>query len=334
MCNYNTPEEYLREAVESILNQTYTNFELIISDDASREENLAVIESFSDPRIVLIKGTENRGISHATNKGLERVRGEYIARMDSDDIALPTRFEEQVAYMEAHTDVDVLASKAKIFGAQDGVLAMGTADPEELACLLFFGCRICHPTTMFRTDFFRRAGLQYNESFPLAVDYEIWYRFLEKGAKIVEQQKVLLHYRSHQKQVTTAQNNRQTYYGSEVRRFFLAGLGLPIEEGDSTIQVHYSLCTATMNENVSVQQLDEWANTLLDANEKSGKYPKDYFEKNVYLSLCLLALKYIQSKRSDWGELRSFPTFKKSFSPRFLAHDVAYFTNRFLQKKK
>ena len=96
MPNYNTEEEYLRSAIESILNQTYSNFEFIIIDDGSTNDSVSIIESYDDERIVLIKNTENQGVTRSLNIALDHCKGDYIARMDSDDVSFPNRFEKQV----------------------------------------------------------------------------------------------------------------------------------------------------------------------------------------------------------------------------------------------
>ena len=94
MTNYNTPEEYLRQAIDSILDQTYKNFEFIIVDDASTDNSLSVIESYKDKRVITLKNEENIGLTNSLNRALEVCKGEFIARMDSDDISEPIRFEK------------------------------------------------------------------------------------------------------------------------------------------------------------------------------------------------------------------------------------------------
>ena len=98
MANYNTPEEYLREAIESVLNQTYKNLEFIIVDDASTKNDIEIIRSYRDKRIVLLQNERNRKTAFSANRGLAKARGAFIARMDSDDICAPYRIEKQVGF--------------------------------------------------------------------------------------------------------------------------------------------------------------------------------------------------------------------------------------------
>ena len=107
MSNYNTPINYLKESIDSVLNQTYSNFEFIIIDDGSTDDSLKFIKSYDDPRIKLIVNEENIGLTKSLNKGLKAAQGEFIARMDSDDICYPERFEKQIEYMRKHPDTTV-----------------------------------------------------------------------------------------------------------------------------------------------------------------------------------------------------------------------------------
>ena len=119
MPNYNTPEEYLRAAMESILSQTYSNFEFIIVDDGSTDDSPSIIKSYQDDRIIFIKNEKNLGITKSLNIALARATGEFVARMDADDISLPQRLERQVHYMREHTDVVVCGTYVSCFGDKD-----------------------------------------------------------------------------------------------------------------------------------------------------------------------------------------------------------------------
>ena len=115
MPTYNTQISILREAVDSILNQTFSDFEFIIIDDGSANDTYEYLKSIPDERIKIIKNDTNIGITKSLNIGFRAARGKYIARMDSDDIAFPDRFEKQYAFMESHPDVFVCGSKAIFF---------------------------------------------------------------------------------------------------------------------------------------------------------------------------------------------------------------------------
>ena len=141
MCNYNTKEEYLRTAIESILSQTYENFEFIIIDDASTGNDIEVIESYHDPRIILLQNESNHHVSYTANRGLAFAHGEYIARMDSDDISLPSRLEKQVLYMQKNRNVDILCAQAKFIGNREGIFAPGLRNSDHIKVNIFLVVR-------------------------------------------------------------------------------------------------------------------------------------------------------------------------------------------------
>lgn len=133
-------EKYLAEAIESILNQTYKNFELIIINDGSKDNSVEIIKNYmkQDNRIVLID-RENKGLPYSLNEGISVAKGEYIARMDADDISLPTRFEKQVDYMQKN-ELDVCGSYIKLFGdnRKEQVIKNPITNEDIRFSLLFF----------------------------------------------------------------------------------------------------------------------------------------------------------------------------------------------------
>lgn len=189
---YNTKGEYLREAIESILNQTYTNFEFLILDDGSTEETTINTLNFyakKDSRIRIIKGI-HKGLGNALNKLIEESTGEYIARMDSDDISFPQRFEKQIKYLEKHPDVSILSASYTTFPKEKTVKL-----PEKVGYLdLFESCCIAHPCVIFRKSDFDKYDLRYNETLDVSEDYELWSRAI-RFLKFANIQEPLLKYR-------------------------------------------------------------------------------------------------------------------------------------------
>lgn len=198
MSVYNTNEEWLRESIDSILNQTFLDFEFIIINDGSTNNAEEVILSYKDNRIKYVK-QENQGLASALNKGLDIALGEYIARMDSDDISLPERFEKQVKFLDENKDIFILGTWFETF-PQKQVIVL----PKNVQYLdLLNGCKIGHPTVMFRRTEFEKYNLKYNESFKAAQDYELWSRAIH-FFKFANIQEVLLKYRCHEKSISTS----------------------------------------------------------------------------------------------------------------------------------
>lgn len=174
MPTYNA-EKYLREAIDSILNQTYGDFEFLIIDDNSTDATREIIKSYNDSRIRLIDGP-CKGIAAALNKGLDEAKGEYIARMDADDISLPERFFEQVAFMDANPDVGICGTKATKFYPDGREEDWGDIKQYPNLLDMLFECLFCHPTVMFRSKDLNKYNLRYDSTLYCAEDQDLWFK--------------------------------------------------------------------------------------------------------------------------------------------------------------
>ena len=175
MPNYNTPIDYLKEAIDSILTQTYSNFELIIIDDASTNDSLKFIESYQDNRIVVLKNQTNKGPAYSRNRGLDIAKGKYIVIMDSDDISTPDRLEILFNYMENNPNVIVCGAWAKVFGnsISSYLFCPKVRDSENIKITLLFGCnQIMVP--IINRELIEKYHIRYNNDFIAAQDYMLW----------------------------------------------------------------------------------------------------------------------------------------------------------------
>ncbi|WP_143063553.1 glycosyltransferase family 2 protein [Pseudobutyrivibrio ruminis] len=226
---YNTKDKYLVEAIESILNQTLKDIELIIVDDNSDAKTKNVIRSFlMDSRVKVIENDENLGVAASLNKGLGQVSGKYIARMDSDDVAFPNRLEKQYNYMEAHKDCVAIGSNMCLIDSQGQYIryAKNYCEVNELKTAMFFGCSFFHPTMFLRRDIVLKEGYKYNCDYTTE-DYELWNRIIYKY-EMRNINEVLLKYRIHGNNVSTlkrelmdkstarVQMERFKYYGVDI----------------------------------------------------------------------------------------------------------------------
>ena len=192
MTAYNA-EKYLAQAIESILNQTYTDYEFIIINDGSTDDTPNIIQRYADQdsRIIFVNNKQNQGLIAVLNQGLDMARGEFIARMDADDISLPQRFAKQVAYLDANPDVGVLGTLIHGFDKLD---APGIQIPVVTVFDMLQQNYIAHPSVMMRKALLDKYNLRYNPDYKHCEDLELWSRmiFLTKFHNIME---VLLMYR-------------------------------------------------------------------------------------------------------------------------------------------
>lgn len=223
-------EKYLREAMDSILNQTFTDFEFIILNDASKDSTEEVIKSYEDERIVYLKNEQNLGVAGTLNRGIENAKGEYIARIDADDIAMPERFEKQVAFMDAHPDVGVCGSCIRIF-EEDGTERdfIYSKTDKELRVDMLFNSGFAHPAVMIRKSVLDEKNLFYNTEFEKAEDYRMWYDIM-KTSKGYNLQEPLLRYRHHQNQVTKTSASEQAASVTKMRKIMYDTLNIGTEE--------------------------------------------------------------------------------------------------------
>ncbi len=193
---YNS-EKYIGEAIESVLQQSFRNFEFIIVDDASTDTGTKIIKKYAhkDKRIKILYNKKNLGIAETRNKGILKAKGKYIATQDSDDISTPNRFETQFKYLEKNPKVGVVGSYIKIF-SKDKKSTSIRKYPEkdkDLRKIIFFVCPIAQPTSMIRREVFEKVGL-YDKKYPPAEDLDLWFR-IGTEYELANIPKVLLRYR-------------------------------------------------------------------------------------------------------------------------------------------
>lgn len=197
-------ENYIFEAVDSILSQTFSNFELIIIDDCSTDLTLKIVKSFEDKRIILVQKEENTGYTDSLNYGISIAKGKYVARMDGDDISLPYRFEKQYAFLENNADVIICGTAIQIIGTQN--IERHPENHNDLQVKLCFSSVFHHPTVMVRTSVIKHHF--YNKEFEPAEDYELWTRLAFIG-KMANLEDVLLYYRMYASQTSSVRKKSQ-----------------------------------------------------------------------------------------------------------------------------
>ena len=206
-------EAFLAQSIESILQQTLTDFEFLIIDDASTDGSFDVIKNYAkqDVRIRVYQNKVNQGVTKTLNHGLELAQGAYIARMDADDISLAKRFEKQVKYLEQRKDVGVCGVWTKTLGTALPITVHFGVDDACIRVEMLVRCALASPTVMFRRQVLMESELRYDERYKRSSeDYDLYSRMLS-FTKVANVPEVLLHYRRHPEQAVTrlkAENQR------------------------------------------------------------------------------------------------------------------------------
>jgi len=212
--------EFIAATIESILAQTYTDFELIIVNDGSIDQTRQVIENFNDDRIRLFNFEQNQGIGPALTLGLSKVRGEYIAKVDSDDISLPTRFEEEIKYLQENPEIDLVGSFMEYFPHNEEVrmsqryhYCKEVIEKElnsvvswlEMREKLYWFCAINHPNMMGKTEVIKKVGYL---DVPVGTDYHLFYNLNKLGHKMANIPKVLVKMRVIDSSITATKKDK------------------------------------------------------------------------------------------------------------------------------
>lgn len=218
-------EKYLRESIDSILAQTFTDFEFIIIDDGSTDNSYDIAAAYSDPRIHLVSQSRNQGLVAALNKGIELACGAYIARMDADDISLPERLARQVEFMDDNLAVGICGTWMQTFSGSKFETWFAPLSHDRIVARLLFQSALFHPTVIIRKALINAHLLQYMGEFEYAEDYDLWSRSA-LYCRLANIGEVLLHYRIHENSIGSLLPDSKQQSADLVRLRWLQDLGL------------------------------------------------------------------------------------------------------------
>lgn len=255
MSFYKEPLQWIRFAMESVMGQTFGDFELIlVCDNPSHEEAIAYVGSLQDNRIHLVINEVNIGPTKSFNRALALARGEYIARMDADDICLPERFSKQVAYLDAHPQVSVCATNTHTIDKNGNIIRRNRYDRKHDRALMFISNTIPHPTVMFRSSLLDLRKPFYNEDYIYSQDYELWQFLLLKGHVLHTLDEVLLLYRKNTEQISSAKRPIQEDLFEKARKSFISdwlldrGIIMLEDSSDLNVMLHKASIAYAANE--------------------------------------------------------------------------------------
>lgn len=217
-------ERYLKQAIESILAQSFKDFEFIIIDDDSSDNSVDIVKSYRDPRIKHMLNDKHLGLTASLNRGLDLAQGEYIARMDSDDISLAERFDEQVRYLDSHPDVAVLGTGIRFIDEAGNPIedVIFSSDHDLIKWDLCFYNPIAHPTVMIRAQVIREAG-GYDPVLERSQDYDLWWR-IGSFWRLSNLEGIYVQLRKHASQVTNIYRGGQFEAGLGINQKYLSEL--------------------------------------------------------------------------------------------------------------
>ena len=278
----------LSDAVNSILGQSFRDFELLIIDDGSTDGSADVIKNLSDSRIRLLQNDKRLKLSGALNRGFSEARGEFIARMDADDISRPKRFEMQVSYMREHPAVGIVGAWVRRFGAGTHRVEKYPVGPKRIQAYTLFYTPFAHPTVMFRRAWFDKHTLRYDGSYNPTEDFDLWERALHHfpGDNLP---KVLLDYRMHTSSMTGAGWTEMDYQAGRVLARPLERLG--VRSDSETVQFHRQVARVQIERTPhALEKAESWLKALGQANQKNQIFDHLAFRDvihGVWLKQCV-----------------------------------------------
>lgn len=264
-------EQYLREAIQSILDQTYTDFEFLIIDDGSTDGSRNIIDSFNDSRIRIETCNKNMGTVHALNHGIMLARGEYIARMDCDDISLPKRFEHQIRFMDTNPDTGVIGTGMRLI--KNGKLKNIRFQPDSdnlLKISLLFNTCFFHPTVFMRSSVIKKT--LYPDNLVYTQDYNFWTHLAihTRYSNLVEP---LVYFRVHPEQISSKKSDLQKTNSRLIRESYINALFPETSRDD--MEIHHDI--SENRRDIDLEQAAIWLEHLVDLNVKMRVFPQDVF---------------------------------------------------------
>jgi glycosyltransferase involved in cell wall biosynthesis len=271
-------EKYIATAIDSILGQTFSDFELIIIDDGSTDDTVNIINSYSDDRIVIVHNEANIGLTKSLNMGIKLARGRYVARMDGDDISYPQRLEKQVVFMDTHLDVGTCGAWVSSTDNHTEVKKYAT-ESEEIKSVLFWKTEFAHPVVMLRKKLFIDNNLFYDESFGCSQDYDLWVR-AAKYVDFANIPEVLLAKRHSHSQLSHVLRGLQHENACMIRERQLNEIGIYPKEEER--KLHEFIITRSSKESVAyLLEISNWLLKIKQANQSYKVYPEPYFSDQL-----------------------------------------------------
>jgi glycosyltransferase involved in cell wall biosynthesis len=269
---------FLREAVDSILSQTFREFTLLIIDDGSTDDSWNVLGSFNDSRISLVRNPDNLGLIATLNKGISLASTDLIARMDCDDIAKPDRLEKQVVFMDRNANIHILGTWFEIIGTTR--IQRPPTATEACRVELLNGTVLGHPTVMFRKSALTSKGLSFNAEAIHAEDYRLWIDSQLAGLNIANLPNVLLSYRMHAGQVSTTQAAIQTLTVDSTRALYWVK-AFPVTATGKEKLIKEMLEGSSSDLRV-YSEIVRFCNDIIEDNDRSGFMDKKMLARFVH----------------------------------------------------
>lgn len=291
-------EQFVRECIESLLKQTYSNTEIIIINDACTDRSMEVVRSFDDRRIKVITNDRNIGLAASVNNAIRQAQGHFLARMDADDISHASRISKQVAFLENNESVDILGSAMQSFGYSQYTHFFPTTHEGCKTQLLFNVC-FGHPTVVFRRSVFENAGSFYRpELKQYSEEYDVWCRIVDKFT-FANLPEVLLQYRTFPPGKKAEAENKRRENSFKIRNQFIQDQFGKISEQEFVLHDHVSNLDKA-SDLTEFQSWLHWLERMKGLNEGQRSFSSAFLNKEVLIRTFELYYRNTQLGFANW----------------------------------
>lgn len=276
-------ENYINDMLDSILEQTWQDWELILIDDASTDNTWSLISDYKDKRIKPFRNKENKGLTCNLNKAISLAKGKYLVRIDGDDIVYPHRLDTQVNYMEKHPDVILSGGWMRAFGNSDNI-CRSILDENVLKVNLLFNSVIYHPTFIMRKEVLVKNKVAYDEGLACAQDYDFIVQMSRLG-KITNIPEVLVKYRKHDNQISQNKRKQQLECANITRKRLLKELNISLDEHAWDYWLQFCLLSYHTMEEQEYYELKKIINYIIAQNKVKKIYSEETLSNILVMRL-------------------------------------------------
>ncbi len=302
--------EYLGEAIDSILNQTFKTFEFIIINDGSDDDTLSILSAYNDKRIRIINNGKNIGLSKSLNIGILNAKGLFIARMDADDISHPSRFQQQVQILENNKNIGICGTWFKILN-QDVFYKYPVSDIDIKLSLLFHN-PICHSSVLIRKECIDNLNLFYDENVRYAQDYDLWIRASQKNVIFYNVPEFLLNHRIHNNRITSKHESAQKSFAMAAKKKIWEKLLVAFSNNEKQELfkfINNDLSLAKQN----LKNITQYVNVVIKENYNLKIFPEKQFSDYIRYKLLFFNRQYYVYNYIINRHQYSFKDYKTNF---------------------
>lgn len=292
-------EKYIGQAIDSILSQSFGDFELIVIDDGSTDKSAEIVGSYSDKRVRYVANPTNLGLAGARNRTIEVSNGDYLAWLDSDDISLPDRLLKQVALLDEHPNVGLCGTWVRTLGLDSEQVWQYPSEAGFVRARMLFDDPIATSAAMIRRGCLSAEEFCFDTRFPPAEDYDLWER-VSRTNGVCNIPEVLTLYRIHPNQISTIRREQQRKSVWEIQSRLLKQLRVDPSEQEKALHLDIGVGWHFLADEAQLNSTEEWLNKLAAANENTGVFPREGFRRVLAERWFLANLAVVREGMISW----------------------------------